>query len=199
MGVVALLSLSLFVTCVTVVTCVTAAQQEVVEVENEGMKMPVMIIYRAQGFAIKGDLDDFHTLRIHILRVRHVEPVMVRGLLEEDKNIEEVRREIIEKGQASYRGHIRFVEEHYRLVNINVTRSGKGKNFNINANVMVPLQGTDPNQNVGSVGNMSVTVTEYEGVWIGEGGLRMYGENYRVLLDVLPQFSRTIIFQERKK
>ena len=193
MGVVALLSLSLFV------TCVTAAQHDVVEEENEAMKVPVMVIYRAQGFAIKEDVDEFHTVQIHILRVRHVEPVMVRGLLGEDKNIEEIRREIIEKGQAFYRGNIRFVEEHYRLVNVNVTRAGKEKNYNINANVMVPLQGLEPNQNVGSVGNMSVTVTEYEGVWIGEGELSMYGENYRVLLDVLPQFSRNTILQERKK
>ena len=156
------------------------------EAMNLNLKVPIIIVYRGQGFALKADRTEFHTLRIHVVRVRHIEPTRIRELMEEDKSIEEIRGEIIEKGQTpSYRGYMRFAEEHYQLANISVMTNA-GDNLTINADVMVqvqePLQGSE----LEPVGNISVTVMDHEGVRIGEGKLTMHGEEHWVLLDVLP-------------
>jgi len=161
------------------------------EIAPDGaLKVPITVVYSGYGFALKGDGEEFHLLRILILKVRYIEPPYIRGLMEEDKSIEEIKGEIIERGWASfYRGDMRFVEEHYRLVNISLTR--EGDNLSINADIMLPPQGSEPLQRerVGSVGNISVTVMNHEGVRIGKGKLAMYGEEYRVLLGVLPPLS----------
>ena len=186
--VVALLVLSLLVTGV-----VAAEETERGNAgANEAMEVPITVVYRGYGFALKGDGEEFHMLRMHIVRVREVDPMVIREIMEEDKSIEEIKEEIIEKGGAPfYRGHMQFIEDHYRLVNISVTPEQEGDNLNltlmINADVMLPLQGSEPlqSESVGSVGNISVTVKDYEGVRIGEGKLALYGEEYRVLLDLL--------------
>lgn len=162
---------------------------------NEAMNVPIIVVYRGYGFALKGDGEDFHMLRMHIVRVREVEPMVIREIMEKDKSIEEIKEEIIEKGGAPfYRGHMQFSEDHYRLVNITVTQEQEGDTLNlnltltltINADVMLPLQGPEPLQSerVGSVGNISVTVKDYEGVRTGEGKLALYGDEYRVLLNL---------------
>jgi len=165
---------------------------------NLNLKVPIIIVYRGQGFALKADRTEFHTLRIHVVRVRHIEPIRIRELMEEDKSIEEIRGEIIEKGQTpSYRGYMRFAEEHYQLANISVMTNA-GDNLTINADVMVqvqePLQGSElepgKSDSVVNVGNISVTVMDHEGVRIGEGKLTMHGEEHWVLLDVLPAINK---------
>jgi len=161
---------------------------------NLNLKVPIIIVYRGQGFALKADRTEFHTLRIHVVRVRHIEPTRIRELMEKDKSIEEIRGEIIEKGQTpSYRGYMRFAEEHYQLANISVMTNA-GDNLTINADVMVqvqePLQGSElepsKSDSVVNVGNISVTVMDHERGRIGEGKLTMHGEEYWVLLGVLP-------------
>ncbi|MDI6885120.1 MAG: hypothetical protein QMD22_01995 [archaeon] len=160
---------------------------------NEAMNVPITVVYRGYGFALKGDGGDFHMLRMHIVRVREIDPMVIREIMEENKSIEEIKEEIIEKGGAPfYRGHMQFIEDHYRLVNVSVTQEQEGDNLNlnltltINADVMLPLQGSEPlqSESVGSVGNISVTVKDYEGMRIGKGKLAMYGEEYRVLLNL---------------
>jgi hypothetical protein len=156
---------------------------------NEATNVPIIIVYRGQGFALKADYrTEFHTLRIHVVRVTHIEPTWIRELMEEDKSIEEIKGEIIEKGQTpSYRGYMRFAEEHYQLANISMIQ--EGGNLTINADVMVqvqePLQGSELEPSK-SVGNISITVKDYESARIGEGKLTMHGEEHWVLLGVLP-------------
>jgi hypothetical protein len=146
---------------------------------DEAMNVPIMVVYRGSGFAFKGDGEEFHMLRMLILKVKHIEPPYIRGLMEKDKSIEEIKGKIIEKGWTSfYRGDIRFVEEYYRLDNITLTP--EGDNLTINADVMGPLQGQEPGE---SVGTISITVMDYEGMRIGKGNLAIHGEEYRVLLE----------------
>jgi len=182
MGVVAVLLLSLVVW--TGVAVAAAAEEE----EQKG-EVPVIAAYGAQGFALKVDGEEFHTLRLHVIWVRQIDPAVIRELMEEGMNIEELRGELrdIEKGQVPfYHGYMRFVGKPYRLVNISVTP--EGANFTINADVLDTLQGSVPNESLcGAGGNISVTVTDYEKVRIGEGELTMYGEKYRVLLGILHQ------------
>lgn len=158
---------------------------------NEAIKVPIIIVYRGYGFALKADGTEFHTLRIHVVRVRHIEPIRIRELMEKNKSIEEIRGEIIEKGGAPfYRGYMQFAEEHYRLANIGVNKGGD--NLTINADVLVqvqvPLQGSElqPSEcaGIGNVGNISITVMDYERDMIGEGKLTMRGEGYLVLLNL---------------
>ncbi|MGB2727741.1 MAG: hypothetical protein WBD09_04610 [Halobacteriota archaeon] len=182
MGVVAVLLLSLVVW--TGIAAAVAAEEE----EDKG-EVPVIAAYGAQGFALKVDGEEFHTLRLHIIWVRQIDPAVIRELMEEDISIEELRGELrdIEKGQVPfYHGYMRFVGKPYRLVNISVTP--EGANFTINADVLDTLQGGSvPNESLWNAGNVSVTVTDYEGARIGEGELTMYDEKYRVLLGVFHQ------------
>lgn len=180
MGVVAVLLLSLVVWTGVATVAVEEEQKE---------EVPVIAAYGAQGFALKVDGEEFHTLRLHVIWVRQIDPAVIRELMEEGMSIEELRGELrdIEKGQVPfYHGYMRFVGKPYRLVNISVTP--EGANFTINADVRDTLQGGSvPNESVWNAGNVSVAVTDYEGVRIGEGELTMHEEKYRVLLGVFHQ------------
>jgi hypothetical protein len=154
---------------------------------DDATNVPIMVVYRGYGFALKGAGEEIHMLRILIFKVQSIDPPYIRDLMEEDKSIEEIKGEIIERGWASfYRGDMRFAEEHYGLENISLTRDREGDNLTINADVMLPLQGSESGERAGTI---SITVMDYEGMRIGKGKLTMYGEEYQVLLDVLPSLS----------
>jgi len=197
MGVAALLLLCLVVSVgVAVASAAAEREQKAKGKVAEGITPdgamnapPIKVVHRWHGFALTGDARKFHVLRINILRVRQVEPVVIRELMKENKSLEEIRGELIEKqkGHAPfYQGYMRFVEAHYALGNISVmTEAGDG--LTINAEVVVPSQeGSESGESAGCVGNISVTVMDYEGVKIGKGKLTMNGEEYLVLLDILP-------------
>ena len=146
------------------------------------LNAPIGVVHRGFGFAL-GD-DEFHVLRIYILRVRNLQPVDIKGLLEANKSIEEIRAELMEReGLTAYQGHMRLGNNSYKLVNVSVTENGDVRNFD--ADIVGPS--AEPNATIGSI---SVTIKEYEGVRIGEGTLTMndgeYSGTYRVLLQVSP-------------
>ncbi len=158
------------------------------------IKAPITVVHKAQGFALNESGDGFHVLRVNILKVGQIHPSEIRGLMGENKNISEIRARIenMTGGAPFYRGDMRLGENYYRLVNISVSETEDGGNRTFDADVVGPLG------NMSIVGNISVTVMPYEGVWIGDGTLNMYdGEEYsgeyRVLLDVLPPHPRSIL------
>ena len=152
--------------------------------ESKGAgKKPVIVVHSGHGFAIDGD--EFHVLRVNILRARRIQPSHIRDLIEGNMSIEDIRAEV-EKGALFYRGHMRLGENHYRLVNMSVEDTDGNRAFD--ADVVGPLRkNAETNE---TVGHISMTVMRYEGVWIGEGELTMtegeYKGDYTVLLDVLP-------------
>ncbi len=153
---------------------------------NAAMNVPIRAIHSGHGFALANDSNEFHVLRVNILRVRHIHPMDIRGLMEANKSISEIRAEVEEKGGAPfYRGHMRLGENHYQLVNMSVAETENNRTFA--ADVVGPLENAETNK---TVGHICVTVMQYEGVRIGDGTLNMYdGEysgEYRALLDVLP-------------
>jgi len=155
---------------------------------NATMSGAIRAIHSGHGFALADD-GEFHVLRVNILKVGQIHPSEIRGLMGENKSISEIRAEIEEKGGAPfYRGHMRLGENHYRLVNISVDETDGNQTFY--ADVMGPIWSTEMSKDMSVVGNISVTVMPYEGVWIGDGTLTMdegeYSGVYRVLLDVLP-------------
>ncbi len=152
---------------------------------NEALKVPIRVIHSGYGFALSGD--EFHVLRMHIVRARHIRPIYIRGLMEENKSIEEIRAEIMGAGWTPfYRGHLRLGENHYLLVNISIGDQGEARIVNAD----VRERGEDGE----TVGKISVTVMDYEGLRIGDGTLTMsegeYSGEYRVLLDILPPLRR---------
>jgi len=151
----------------------------------------VKVVHSGFGFALT-DNDEFHVLKIHIERWRHLQPQYIRGLLKANKSIEEIRAELSEKEAATlYRGDLRLGEKDYRLVNISVAEDDDYRS--LVADIEGPLG--DPESGV-IVGNISVTARDYECVRIGNGTLTMnkgdsQGE-YQVLLNICSPFPWTM-------
>ncbi|RZN42927.1 MAG: hypothetical protein EFT35_01490 [Methanophagales archaeon ANME-1-THS] len=141
-----------------------------------GLNARVWVVHRGYGFAMADT--EFHVLRIHIVRVRHLQPLDMRGLMESGKSIEEIRAELREReGALFYQGYLRLGEDTYRLVNINVTENGAVRNFTADISGPSPVQSA-------TVGTISVTIEEYEGFRVGNGTLTIADATYRVLLQV---------------
>ncbi|MEA2032105.1 MAG: hypothetical protein U9N41_00805 [Euryarchaeota archaeon] len=88
--------------------------------------VPIKVVYRGYGFALNADGTgtEFHALRVNIIRVRQLEAIRIRELMEQNWSIDEIRGEIMEKACApTYQGYMQFAETHYKLVNINVNTS----------------------------------------------------------------------------
>jgi hypothetical protein len=153
------------------------------------IKAPITVVHKAQGFALNESGDGFHVLRVNILKVRHIHPMEIRGLMEENKSISEIRAEITEKDWVLlYKGSLRLGERNYQLVNISVNETEGNRTFS--ADIVGPMWSTETSDEMNNTGHINVTVMPYEGVWIGDGTLTMdegeYKGDYRVLLDVLP-------------
>lgn len=85
----------------------------------------VDLVYMGQGFAIKGN--ESHALFVSVQRVRHVEPMIIRNLMNANKSIEELKQAISEqKANITYAGDIKINEYLYKLENINVNQSETG-------------------------------------------------------------------------
>ncbi len=87
--------------------------------------VPVKVVYCGYGFALNADGTgtEFHALplRVNIIRVRQLEPIRIRELMEQNWSIDEIRGEIMEKACApTYQGYMQFAGTHYKLVNINI-------------------------------------------------------------------------------
>ncbi|MCW3134212.1 MAG: hypothetical protein N2V78_07805 [Methanophagales archaeon] len=158
---------------------------------NGALKGSIRVVYSGHGFALRED-DEFHVLRVHIVRVRHLQPMYVRGLIAKDLSIKEIRAEIEKlRGQYFYRGYLRLGGKHYRLVNMSFDAIETNGNRVFNADIAARLDNTEI-----IAGHISIAVLRYEGLWIGDGELSMdegdYTGEYRVLLTVLPSGLRQL-------
>ncbi|MDM7939056.1 MAG: hypothetical protein QUS07_01770, partial [Methanothrix sp.] len=78
-----------------------------------------------QGFAIKGN--ESHALFVSVQKVRCVEPMIIRKLMNANKSIEELKEAISEqKANITYAGDIKISEYLYKLENINIYQSETG-------------------------------------------------------------------------
>lgn len=108
--------------------------------------MPIQVVHQGQGFALNDD--EFHVLKIHIVRVRRLQPRDMRELLEANKTLEEIRAEITEKEWTPfYRGNLRLGKNNYKLANITV--SGDGANRTFTADIVDPL--SDSSEALGQI------------------------------------------------
>ena len=150
------------------------------------IKAPITVLHKAQGFALNESSDEFHVLTTSIIRVRRVQPIHMRDLMEANKSIEDIKAEITEKDWVPfYKGSLRLGEHTYNLVNISVNETGD--NLTFSAELVDTVVHPESSKTVGS---LEVTALNYESVRIADGALTMYvgdysGE-YRVLLIVHP-------------
>ncbi len=156
---------------------------------NRVLRAPIRIVHSGYGFAINEE-EEFHVLRVHIVKRRFFQPKYIRELMGEDKNIEELRAEIEEAGgRPIYQGHLRLGEKHYRLVNMSIDNGTDGNQL-FDADIVGPLRNLEPGENMSIAGHISMAVMRYEGARIGEGELTMsegdYIGEYSVLLDMRP-------------
>ena len=139
-------------------------------------RVPVAVVYSGHGFALNGD--EFHVLRIQVIKVREPKPREIMGYIGANMSLKELKAAIA-KERPRYRGRLRVGEELYRLDNITTG------DMTVSADLM-NVSGLTRER----TGHINITVMRYEGTRIGEGTLSMYkgayiGE-YRVLLAVLP-------------
>lgn len=148
--------------------------------------VPAKLIHRGVGFALNGS--DYHVLTLHILGVRQLHPAEMRALISSEKSIAEIRAELMgTAGTRQVKGYLRLGTHLYRLDNL--TRES-GTNRTFTADLVYPAWDPELGEVSMRVGNLTVTVMEYEGARVADGELRMYdgayrGE-YRVLLTVQP-------------
>jgi hypothetical protein len=146
---------------------------------------PAKLIHRSVGFALNGS--DYHVLTLHIIGVRQLHPAEMRALISSEKSIGEIRAELLATGTRQLKGYLRLGTHLYRLDNL--TRESE-TNRTFTADLVYPAWDTELGEVSMRVGNLTVTVMEYEGARVADGELRMYdgaysGE-YRVLLTVQP-------------
>ena len=139
-------------------------------------RVPVAVVYSGHGFALNSD--EFHVLRIQVIKVREPKPREIMGYIGANMSLKELKAAIA-KERPRYRGRLRVGEELYRLDNITTG------DMTVSADLM-NVSGLTRER----AGHINITVMRYEGTRIGEGTLSMYkgayiGE-YRVLLAVLP-------------
>jgi hypothetical protein len=184
-GVIAAFLLSIAVTGVAISQPVQkgkAAIATVLSGENGIGKVPIGLVHRGHGFALNGE--EFHVLRVQVIRAMHLEPIYVKALMGENASIEDIEAET--GNRTPYlRGYMRLGENHYRLANMSVDADETNDSTVFKANILGPVQETNR-----TVGRICITTMDYEGVRIGEGELSMdegeYKGEYKVLLDMLP-------------
>lgn len=138
---------------------------------------PIIAVYSGTGFALNEA--NFHVLRIQIISVKHLRSSDIRGLMEANKSIKEIRTEIMEgEGPLFYQGYLRLGDNRYTLTDIIIVNE-TGEYQTITADIWSDSE---------KVGNIWVTAGNYEGFSAGEGNLTMsegdYAGGYRVLLTV---------------
>lgn len=143
---------------------------------------PIII---GHGFALKGD--EYHILDVNAVKMSNASPGLIRSLLSQKKSPEDIRKEIndAQTGEMII-AHLRFAGQVYTL---NIT-SYDNRSFAGDV-LTLPPHGTDrSNFTPSAVGNISLSISKYEGDMISTGALIINGTNYNVLLTSPIRFFR---------
>ncbi|GEM_PF-989795 len=158
---------------------------------DAALKAPIALFHQGTGFALNRTSGEFHLLRVQIVQVRSMQPAEVRELLESEKNVTEIKAELMaQEGEQLYKGHLRIDNHNYRLENISVNATETDEEqTNISASVMYPALDPVTGETLTTVGELIVMTRNYDGGRIGEGTLTMhdgvYDKTYQTLLIVL--------------
>lgn len=145
----------------------------------------VEIIKEGSGFALNGK--EFHVVSLIIKSKINIQPSKVRDLLRSrdinNKTLNEIKNEIrAMAGKPTYNGSLRFGDNGYRLINIDMT-SVAGNNLTLNADLLPQVNGTTQKS---VAGHVTVTTVRHEGSVVGSGELTLNGVNYQILINMMP-------------
>ena len=133
------------------------------------MGVPLEVLYGGHGQALKGN--ESHQLRLKVEAIVPMQPGQIRDLLSSNKSLEEIRSDILSKGEEAgekaFRGSMILDRSMYPLINIAITSDND--NSTINAD-LADIAGT-PSQDPTALGSISLAVSPSNGKIIGEGEL----------------------------
>ncbi|VVB97232.1 Uncharacterised protein [uncultured archaeon] len=140
---------------------------------------PVLI---GHGFAINPTSESqYHILDVTAIKTANVSSSSIRSLLSQNKTRAEIATDIrnyIQNAPSTAKGDIKFAGQAYALY---ITSYD---NLSLNGNVMtLPPRGTNYSTfTPTTVGNISISMSDYEGAVVSTGTLTMNGTLYNVLL-----------------
>jgi hypothetical protein len=174
---------SILISAVVLICAYTAA---IVIAQPPGMGMEkgkgqarsfVEPIFMGHGFAFEGE--NYHILDVSAQKTKDASPGFIRNLLRNKKTHEEIRNEINnEQISNSTKGHLRFAGQEYAL---NITGYD---NKSLAGDILtLPQRGADRTSFTPStVGNISLSISIYEGDILSNGTLTINNKEYKVLL-----------------
>ncbi|MBN1323863.1 MAG: hypothetical protein JW986_07705 [Methanotrichaceae archaeon] len=154
------------------------------------MDMPpdhARMLYGADGFAFEGDRP--HTLSIHIGQARFIPASYVRGLLAENKTLDQIRQNLLERNATVYsHGMISFDGKPYRLDHISLILGENGSS--LEADLVDPrcclAPWCDRTESCPVLGGIALSSTEENPV-IGQGQMTIFdgdrAQSYSVVVD----------------
>lgn len=165
---------------ISAVTAVTVFAQPLVPgigKERGHARSYVEPILTGHGFALIGD--QYHILDLNAVKMSEVSPGFIRSLFSQKKSPDEIAKEINGAQMATnIRAHLRFAGQAYTL---NITGYD---NKSLTGDVLTSApRGTDQTSFTPTpVGNISLSISKYEGDVLSTGTLMMNGTYYKVLL-----------------
>jgi len=153
------------------------AQPPGIGMERGHAKSFVEPIFMGHGFALVGD--NYHILDVTAQKTKDASPGFIRSLLWKNKSHEEIKTEISnEQLSTSTKGHLRFAGQEYAL---NIT-SYDNKSITGDVLTLSPRGANRTSFTPTPVGNISLSISNYEGDLLSTGILKMNGTEYKVLL-----------------
>jgi hypothetical protein len=140
-------------------------------------------IFMGHGFAFQGD--NHHILDVTAHQSKDTSPGFIQSLLWKNKSHEEIRNEITNIS-TSAKGNIRFAGQEYAL---NIT-SYDNKSLAGDILTLSPRGADRTNFTPTKVGNISLSISSYEGDLLSIGTLSMNSTEYKVLLTSPMVFKR---------
>jgi hypothetical protein len=143
----------------------------------QGMSPCIEPIFLGHGFALAGE--EYHILHVNVIKTKVLPADYIRSLFEDNKTPTEIAQAINSMQRTTeVRSHLRFAGVPYTL---NIT-SYDNRSFAGDILTLPPLGMNLTNFTPTVVGNISLSISEYEGEVLSTGTLTMNGTDYKVLL-----------------
>jgi hypothetical protein len=156
--------------------------------QNEGFPMgvPLEVLYSGHGKALKGN--ESHNLRLKIEAIMPMQPRQIRDLLSSNKSLEEIRSDILSKGEEAgekaFRGSMILDRSMYPLINIAITTDNNNSTITADLADITRTPPDDPT----ALGSIFLAVSPSGGKIIGEVELNIQEdgkeETYSLSLNV---------------
>jgi hypothetical protein len=131
------------------------------------------------GFALNGA--EYHILDVTAIKMINVSPSDIRSLLLQNKTRAEIATDLqnyIQNAPTRTRGDLRFAGQAYALNITSYTNQSFAGNI-----LTLPPRGTNHTSfTPTTVGSISISMSNYEGVMLAKGNLTINNTNYNVLL-----------------